>query len=1209
MKLRHPTLRACAATLAAARPSATAAAVALFCLLPGPGAAAVHVWTGTVGANWSNAANWDGGLPIPGADTELVLDSAASRTTFNDIAGGFVLNRLTLGASVAAPVLTGQALSFQGADASLRMLSNAGAGQVNTALVLGSTLNVTGGPSLASPLYLQGAIRGSGGLNLTSGITVINNNGNSWTGPTRIEAGAVLVTAPVLNLTTSEAMAVDATALNFNTSLAVAAGGELALIGPGALNPTVVVSAPIQLGGQLSSSAYYILRFGSWLPGAFVTSTVTLTDAAQIKAFGTSALVLMKGVDRAVHTLTLETAGQDDLITLNNKPLAGQGDVLLKANGGGELLLGAVLGSGDIRVSGSGGKVELGAIGSDGGSGLLQVAFEGLGTVTMKDVISGQRAVRVSGGTLDLGALPHSFSGPIVVSDTGRLRVYTSASVGAAANTLRFERGGELEISDRIDGVFDRDIFTTGGMALVTVGPSIRYDLSSTITGDGGIAFRDLFGQSIVTLSGRNSFSGGLGVDRGVLLRFASDDNLGVAGGRIALSGSLIVPAGYALNRPLAVSGTRASFSASAAGLYTLAGNLSGSGRLGLAGSAPGTFFQLTGDNSSFSGGVLVSGDAGTNTAVLLLASDAQLGAATGVLDLGRAGALVPSPGTLRATADLNIAATRSTSFRNMTVDTNGFNVVFNQPINGLGINKTGAGTWTLNTANAVNPSTSGDSVVNVQQGTLLLGANEALGTRSLVSVAAGGQLALGGQQLSVISLDSAAGSSVDLGAGGTLRPLFGVLDGTLGGQGSLVIGRAGASAGGVILNGANSFRGAVEVTNGSRLTVGHAQALGAADNLIRLDQGTLATSSQMTAPLVISDATNLQIGAGGAGFLAYGQSLIIDRALTGPLALRIQRGSRPGEGAEKFDVRLANRANSFIGDLVLGDPQGLGTAVLGITADGSLGAAGNKLVLGKSLFDGETTRSAQGGLRAWDSLTLAASRSVLLDGAPDDTAGFIDTNGHTLVVAGSIGELASGLGLLKTGAGTLVMNGVQAYTGDTLVEEGALGGHGEVQRLTLQAATLAPGESAGLFSVREGLSFRNGALLALELGGLTRGSGYDAIDVGGSVDLGSDTLLQLSFIDGFTAQAGQQFQLINAGGGLFGQFANVANGERLLTADGAGSFIVRYGDGQGLLLSDFNMAPVPEPGTWALMALGLAGLAGWARRRAALNPSSTPAS
>ena len=1148
------------------------AALALIGLLPTPGSAAVHLWTGASSANWSNAANWAGGLPPPGIDTELVLDAASRASTFNDIAGGFVLNRLTLGAGAAAPTLNGQALHFQGAGATLRMLSNTGHAGIGNALVLGDTLAVAGGPSPRSLLYLQGAISGSGGLQLNSGTTVVDNSANSWTGMTRIEAGATLATAN--------------SALSNATRVAVAAGGELQLIGSGG-----VVNAPLQLGGLLSSRAVGVGQ---------VNSTVTLTDAARIRAFNASALVLTNTVNRAGHALTLETVGKGDLIALN-QPLAGQGDVLLTADNGGELRLGTVLGSGDIRVSGigSGSKVALGAIGSDGGSGLLEVAFRPKSRdnkVTMKGVISGPRELRVSGGTLDMGSLAHSFSGPILLSSTGEIQAFTSANLGSAANTLRFELGGRLVLTN--GGGLMRDIVTTGGMARVEFGQG-NNTVSSTISGDGGISF-----SGFVMLTGNNSFAGGLGVFG--TASFNHDGNLGAAGQGIDLGGGLALPAGYDLNRPLTLSSTSANLSGS--GTYTITSTLSGDGRLNLGGPAR---YVLAG-SASHTGGVALAGPSISQAAVLVIDSDARLGAAGGVLNIGRIApnnVLASLPGTLVAAGNLDIAATRSTTFRGMTVDTKGFDVVFNQPINGLGMTKAGAGTWTLNTANS---NTSGDNLVQVLQGKLALGADEALGTRSLVSVASGAQLALVGRVLTVTSLDSAAGSTVDLGAGGTLRPLFGTLNGTLDGQGSLVIGRAGFSPAEVSLNGDNRFAGTVEVTNGSRLAVGHANALGAAGNLIRLDNGTLEASGTMTAPLVISDATRLQIGAGGAGFVANGQSIVIERALTGPLNLRIQGGSRPGDSGGKLDVRLANRANSFTGDLLLGDPEGFGTAVLGITADGSLGAASNRLVLGSSFFDGESTRSATGGLRAWDSLTLAATRKVLLDGESDSTAGFIDTNGHTLVVAGRIGELQSGLGLLKTGEGTLVLNGQQAYSGLTTVEAGTLGGHGEVEQLAVEAATLSPGESAGLFSVRQGLSFSSGALLSLELGGLLRGSGYDALNVGGSADLGGDTLLSLTFIDGFVATAGQQFQLIQADGGLFGHFANVADGDRLLTADGSGSFLVHYGKGQGLVISDFQAtavpqlgsfptAPVPEPGNWALMLGGLYMLARFARRKAGL--------
>lgn len=1162
------------------------AALALIGLLPMPGGAAVHSFTGVNSGSWNDPGNWTGGLPVIGG--ELLLDSASRPATFNDIAGGFTLLGLTLGANAPAPTLTGNSLTFQGDGAYLRMLSDGGHAKVDNALALDSTLHISGGPSDASQLLLRGAISGGGGLTVLSGRTVLSGN-NSFSGATTIAAGA--------------ALGIAGGALAGTSGIQVAHGGELQLV---TSNGLTSLNKPIALGGRLSSSAQVLPTLFGPVPGATVGGAITLTDSAEILAFTHSQaseviFPVTGAIDLAGQSLTLRASGKGSRLDVAS--IGGSGRVVVQPNIGsvnvgsvdmtGELVLrpgsgaidvGPVKLTGPLTASGTPGSATVRSL---AGNGRVLVDFDqGFGALVITGALDGQHDLEVRSGTLDLRTVvPLNFTGQITLSGEGALSLGRESYLGSASPVLSFENGGRLALRDGFN--LTRNITTTGGMGMLSMGGATNI-VSSQITGDGG------FGVSgNLTLTGNNSFSGGLGVfndgsinaagqPNQTIVRFVHDGNLGAAGQGITMSGGLVLPDGYDLSRPLTLQGNLANLSGS--GDHTISSTISGTGKLTLSGVAR---YVLTGA-ATHTGGIAVVGNSG-QAAVLVIDSDARLGAATGVLDLGRSNGIFTLPGTLVAAGNLDIAATRSTSFRDMTVDTNGFDVVFNQPIAGLGMTKLGAGTWTLNTANT---NTSGNNLVIVRQGTLSVGVDEALGARSSVSLTGDGRLALGGHALTLSSLSGGADSAVDLGQGGTLQPLFGNLDGVLTGQGQLLIGRDGFSPGAVTLNGANSFTGAIVVSHGSRLTVGHVDALGAAGNLLRLDNGTLEATNGLASALVLSDATNLQIGAGGAGFMAGGQSIVIERALTGPLAPRIQGGS----SSEKIDVRLASRNNTFTGDLMLGDPQGFGTAVLGITADGSLGAAGNRLVLGKSFYDGETTRVAQGGLRAWDSLTLAATRTVLLDGASGDFAGFIDTNGHTVVLNNSIGELKSELGLVKTGEGTLVVNGQQAYTGLTAVEAGTLSGHGEVERLAVQAATLAPGESAGLFSVRQDLSFSSAAQLSIELGGLLRGTGYDALSVGGSVDLGQDTRLSLSFINGFVATAGQQFQLIQADGGLFGNFANVADGARLLTADGSGSFLVHYGNGQGLVISDFQAAAVPEPSSWALLLSGAALLA-WRRR------------
>jgi hypothetical protein len=122
--------------------------------------------------------------------------------------------------------------------------------------------------------------------------------------------------------------------------------------------------------------------------------------------------------------------------------------------------------------------------------------------------------------------------------------------------------------------------------------------------------------------------------------------------------------------------------------------------------------------------------------------------------------------------------------------------------------------------------------------------------------------------------------------------------------------------------------------------------------------------------------------------------------------------------------------------------------------------------------------------------------------------------------------------------------------------------------------------------------------VVSIELGGTARGSGYDALDIGGSATLAG--LLAASVLPGFEISiANDDVFEIAIASSFLGSFANAASGARITSLDGLTSFEVHYGagspyGGDRLVLADWS--PVPEPGTATLVLAGLAILARWRR-------------
>ena len=1167
--------------------------------------AETFVWTGFENGAWNNSLNWSNAAPVGSETTVLQFDSTINLVSTNNIPGGLLLNQLRFGPDAGGIELNGNALVFGGTAPSIVNESTNSAVTVDTAIDLGTTLlTVSSSPTVngSEDLYLLGTIIGSGGVTVAAGAVGFGSASSTYTGETRILSGATAFTAQT-----------GTGHFGASSNIMVEAGGRMAFgVFSNTVTQPMVVTNKVTLGGLLESSARDYAVSGVFVPGATNVGAITLaSDTAEIRASGGSVLLpqlavnfnLTGAVNRAGHSLTVSTSGAGNAVSIFGA-VSGDGDLFLDPAGGSIRLSGGLSGNGNLNFAAGGGTASISGpvtvggdvivSGSNGGvftlsslagDGQLDVDFGGSALdrrLTISGLVSGARPVVVSGGTLRLSNPTNTFTGGIDISNGADVQADRNSSLGNAANALTFSNSGSLEFTNAsFVQPLARSITTIDGSAgLRFRGTSMA--ISSNITGNGGIALGNDARAATVTMTGTNTFEGGLSIGPNVRLIFSNDANLGAASGSLTLGGtgpfataSIDMPVGYTnLTRALQLSGGATTGGGSvgiAAGQsLRMAGNITGTGVLTLGGRGT---FTLAGSNS-FNGGISVVGDR-NNPATLVLDSDARLGAAANFLNIGRQSGSVANSGRLLAAADLEIAATRSTTFRLMTVDTAGFNVVFNQSMSGLGMTKTGAGTLTLNTANT---DASGQNDVTINQGVLRMGASNALGTRTAINqMASGAVLDLNGQHLEIQSMANAFfGSEIRLGSGGTLHLTTSALfvDSRITGSGSLVFGAEGIFSQGFSFGGISDFVGSITVHHGASLLVLNDAALGAPGNALTLDNGTLSASTLSPGPLVIDSSSNLTIGSGGATFDAGGQSILISSELGGSSPLRFRGGSMPGEGSV-YDVRLLNTANTFTGNITLGDAEAALPAVLGIVSDGSLGNAANVVTLGGSFFDGERTTGVRGGLRAYADLELAETRVIQLDGSSESFEsydGFIDTQEHTVTVRGGIGEAAAGLRLLKAGTGTLVLDGTSTYTGETKVEAGTLLVDGEISLSdvsVLLGASIGGGGTLGgslslgfdatfVFSLTETLTV-NGASVAFTNFGID-----DLIGLDSAVADGAYTIIDGSaFIDLSGLENLGEENAFDLGNGKQAYFST-------------GSLVVNV---------------VPEPSTYALLALAAAGL------------------
>jgi autotransporter-associated beta strand protein len=229
------------------------------------------------------------------------------------------------------------------------------------------------------------------------------------------------------------------------------------------------------------------------------------------------------------------------------------------------------------------------------------------------------------------------------------------------------------------------------------------------------------------------------------------------------------------------------------------------------------------------------------------------------------------------------------------------------------------------------------------------------------------------------------------------------------------------------------------------------------------------------------------------------------------------------------------------------------GTANLGgLVFCNNSGCTNGTLNFNGGVITAKEIRANQTGVANVSTLNLNGGTIVAASGASTNflhnlTAANVQSGGATIDSSTNIINISQALlngggggGLTKLGTGTLRLNGVNTYTGTTLVSAGTLGGTGTIAGPVNVAsgATLAPGASIGTLTINNSLTFSNSSTAFMEVsldGGVTNNdlvTGLTGVTYAGS--------LVVSNVGATALAVGNVFQLFNSAGAATGNFASV---------------------------------------------------------------------
>ena len=844
-------------------------------------------------------------------------------------------------------------------------------------------------------------------------------------------------------------------------------------------------------------------------------------------------------------------------------------------------LQGAITNDGTIRFDQSSNGTYSGAM---SGSGSLEKS--GTGTLTLSGTTTHTGTTTVNGGTLSLGSdHTHSGGGAFVVNAAGTLEGTTDNLQGAAITN-----DGNVRFNQSTDGTY-----------------------SDAMSGTGSL---EKSGTGTVTLSGTNTYSGGTILSAGTLI--GTTDSLQ---GAITNNGSI-------------------RFEQSTEGTYS--GAMTGTGSLEKSGT--GTLI-MTGTNShsgatTLNAGTLrmvnsASGDGiNTNTASAIsysIASGATLEfnrtggtSAIGKIDLSGEGTFkkTGSEELSHTSADSTVAlgsgalfhvesgtyrfggvtaGTWSSNLSDLQIDSGAtFNgaatVIVVDSLNGAGSLKTGGGI-TVGTDNG--DGTFSGNIENSGYGSTFSFTKNGTGTQTLTgtSTYSGGTTVNGGTLAG--TTDSLQGAITNDANVRFDQSTEGTYSGAMTGTGSLEK----AGTGTVIMTGTNSHSGATTVNAGTLRMVNSASGDGINRNTASARSYSVASGATLEFNRTGGTSAIGKIDLSGEGtFKKSGSEELFHTSADSTVALGSGALFHVESGTYRFGAGTAGTWSSNLSDLQIDSGATFSGAATVIVVDSLNGAGtlktGGGITVGTDngdgTFSGNIENSSYGSAK---SLTKTGTGTQILTG----------TNAYT--------------GTTEINDGTLVVNGTNSGGGTMTINiNGTLAGSGSITGDIDVLGTISPGNSPGTLTQIGDQTWNDGGSFLWEINDSdgTKGAdpGWDWLDIDGTLDLSSLTAGGFTIdIDSLTSSnvagdavgfdtyirdgdiADYSFTIASASAGITGfdaaDFVLDSSGfsNRIETYYGWNWAISRSGN--DLVL---GASAVPEPSSTAL--LGLGGLALALRRK-----------